>query len=210
MEFPSNSQNPKAAGDESVPEKKKGPIVSGKVSRRKKPLGVRFREMFLADSDQSVFDYIVGDVLVPALKDMMTDAVSQGFERMIYGETRPNRRRSSSTAFGGTNYTNYNNRYSNSPRPAERPSVNRRARGSHDFDGIVLDSRSEAEEVINTLVDYIGKYEQATVQDLYELVGEPFHHTDSKWGWTSLEMAGVRRVGTNGYMLVLPKTEPID
>jgi hypothetical protein len=212
VEFPSNSHNPKAEDDGTVPEKKTSPIVSGKVTRRKKPLGVRLREMFFADSEQSVFDYIFGDVLVPAMKDMITDAVSQGVERMVFGETRPNRRRqTSSGAFGGnSNYTNYNNRYSSSQRPTDRPSVNRRARSSHDFDDIILSTRAEAEEVIGTLVDYIGKYEQASVQDLFELVNEPFHHTDSKWGWTNLEMAGIRRVGTNGYMLVLPKTEPID
>jgi hypothetical protein len=64
--------------------------------------------------------------------------------------------------------------------------------------------------VVDTLIDYVGKYDSASLRDLYELVGEPFHHTDEKWGWTNLDGAGVRRMGNNSYLLVLPKVEPLD
>ena len=74
----------------------------------------------------------------------------------------------------------------------------------------MLSSREEAMEVIGTLVDWVGKYEKASLKDLYELTGEPFHHTDEKWGWYDLSGAGVRRMGTNSYLLVLPKVEALD
>lgn len=64
--------------------------------------------------------------------------------------------------------------------------------------------------VVGTLVGYVNKYGQTSVRDLYELVGEPFHHTDEKWGWTDLESAGVRRVGHDSYLIVLPEIEPLD
>lgn len=209
-EFPSNSQNPRPAQPEKPPEKVVTKIVEGTVSRRKKPLGARLREMFFADSEVSVLDYVMGEVLVPAFKDMVTDAVSQGFERMIYGETRPGRRRpnsSSSGAFGSNpNRVDYS-RYSSSRRD-DRPV--RRSRSSHEFDEIVLSSRSEAQDVIDSLINYIQKYGRTSVADLYELVGETPHHTDSKWGWTDLDDARVRRVGNDSYLLDLPKNEPID
>ena len=206
-EFPSNSMAPKPKPAEKPEEKVVKPITSGKVVRRKKPLGVRLREMFIGDSDQGVVEYVLGEVMVPALKEMVTDAVSQGIERMIFGENRPNRKRSSGSSgpFGNTGYTNYN-RYSSNKRE-DRP---RRTRQSHDFDDVILDSRQEAQEVIDTLIDWIGKYDAVSVKDLYELVGEEFHHTDEKWGWTNLDRASVRRVGNQSYLLVLPKTEPLD
>lgn len=209
-EFPSNSHSPKPPVEDKVTEKRVQKVVEGKVTRRKKPLGTRVREMFLADADGSVVDYVFGEVLIPALKDMMTDAVSQGFERMIYGETRSNNRRArpTSSAFSSNpNRVAYNQYSSANQRRDERPSPRRRA--SHDFDQVILGSRAEAIDVIESLRDIIGKYEVVSVQDLYEMIGEEFHHTDSKWGWTDLTDAMPRRV-SNGYLLELPKTEPID
>src|SRR4029077_18520738 len=105
---------PKPKAAEKPEEKVVKPIINGKAVRRKKPLGSRFREMFLGDTDQGVIEYVLGEVMVPALKEMVTEAVSQGIERMIFGESRPGRRRtSSSSAFGNTNYTTYS-RYSSS------------------------------------------------------------------------------------------------
>jgi hypothetical protein len=210
-QFPSNSHTPRSDEGEKPAEKVVTKIVSGNVSRKKKPLGIRFREMFFPHAEVSVVEYVVGEILVPALKDMMTDAVSEGFARMLNGgESRSSRRRPSSSggAFGNTsNRVNYTS-YSAPARRDERPS--RRSRVSNDFDDVVLDSRKEAEDVINTLIDIIDKYDVATVQDMYELVGLEFHHTDSKWGWTNLNTAGIRRVGNQSYLLVLPKPEAID
>jgi hypothetical protein len=207
--FPSNSLSPKAINDEKPEEKVVKKITSGNATRRKKPLGFRFREMFLGDDSQGVLEYVFGEVLVPALKDMVTDAVSQGIERMIFGETRPSNRRhtsSGSGTFGSTSRVRYDKYSSNRD---DRPS-NRRARDSKRIDDVVLDSRADAMNVVGTLVGYVTKYGQTSVRDLYELVGEPFHHTDEKWGWTDLESAGVRRVGHDSYLIVLPEIEPLD
>jgi hypothetical protein len=209
-EFPSNSHQPKATVTEKPAEKVVPRVVEGNVTRRKKPLGTRVREMFLPDGEGSVMDFVFGEVLVPALKDMMTDAVSQGFERMIYGESRSSvrRNRPSTGAFGTPARVAYN-QYSSGPRRDDRPSMSRRARGLHDFDEIIIPSRGEAIEVIDSLNDMIRKYESVSVKELYEMVGVEFHYTDEKFGWTDLHNAGVRRV-SNGYLLDLPKYEPID
>lgn len=59
------------------------------------------------------------------------------------------------------------------------------------------------------MFDLIGKFEQATVEDFYELVGETSQYTDSKWGWTDLRDVGVIRSG-GAYLLNLPKPIPLD
>jgi hypothetical protein len=87
--------------------------------------------------------------------------------------------------------------------------MSQRGRAKHDFDEIVLDQRAEAEEVIDRLYDVVNKYEQATVADLYDLVGLSSTHTDHKWGWTDLRGAGVSRI-RDGYLLDLPDPEPLD
>ena len=219
-EFPANSRTkkprpPNEATEEKVVIEK---VVTGDVIRRKKPLGKRFLSLFVSGDGKSVWQYVMFDVLIPAAKDVFADAVSQGVERMIFGESRSASRRTGSRpekSHGG--YVSYN-RYSSTSRtpPWQRESnrdeprnLSRRARAAHNFDEIILPTRGEAEEVIDQIEGLITKYNQASVSDMYSLVGITGDFTDEEWGWTELRGAGVRRV-TGGYLLVLPRPEPID
>lgn len=219
-EFPSNRHKDKAAGESVVePQKRKKveQVVRTEVVRRKKPLGKRFMETFIGTDPRSVWGFVAIDVLIPAAKDMVADAVSQGVERMIFGDARSTSRRGG-PRHGGPyiNYSGYSKPRSISrrltpmdPRDEPRQNISRRARVSHDFDEIILETRVEAEEVIDRLYDLVSKYEMATVADLYELVGIPINYTDDKWGWMELPGAGVSRV-RQGYLLNLPRPEPLN
>lgn len=218
-EFPANSQIARKEGAEPSKEepKKVQQVTTGKVVVRKKPLGRRFLDTFVAGNAGGAWHYVLFEVVVPAFKDVMTDAISQGAEKLIFGEARSTSRRSGvRPASGAAGYVSYN-RYSSTPAwkrdPREReepkPTISRRARASHDFDEIVLSTRAEANEVIERMYDIIGKYDQATVSDLYDLVGLSGDFTDEKWGWTKLTGAGVQRI-TSGYLLNLPKPEQLD
>lgn len=79
----------------------------------------------------------------------------------------------------------------------------------HDFDEIVLDTRHEAELVLDNLEELIKQYGQATVTDLYDLVNITSSFADEKWGWTDLSHANVSHV-RDGYLLNLPKPETLD
>lgn len=212
--YPSNSQTRKAAAKQEPPQKEKKveKIVVGEVTRRKKPLGRRFTETFIRGDAESVWMYVASDVLIPAAKDMIADAVSQGIEKMLYGETR-GRSRSSRAGIGkstGT-YTSYN-RFSVNPghRPDPREAqISRRARATHNFDEIILATRHEADEVLDNLFSLVDDYDVATVADLYDMVGQSSAYTDEKWGWTDIRGANVTRI-KGGYLLNLPRPNHID
>lgn len=87
--------------------------------------------------------------------------------------------------------------------------MSRRARASHDFQEIVLRTRAEADAVIDAMMDYMHKYEQVTLSDLYDLVGIQGTFADEKWGWRDLRGAGPTRIN-EGYLLDLPRPEPLD
>jgi hypothetical protein len=206
-EFPSNTNKEKVNRQEP---KKVERVVESEVIRRKKPLGKRLTETFVGGDARSVWSFVALDVLVPAAKDMLADAVSQGVERMIFGEARSTSRRTGRRP--GESYIAYN-RYASGNRdrrddPRDR-SLSRRARAAHDFDEIILNTRVEADEVIDRLFDLVAKYETATVADLYDLVGIQGSYVDDKWGWSDIRGAGVTRV-RNGYLLDLPRPEPLD
>ena len=215
-EFPSNSKNPKGPIKKDLPEKKIEKVVTGEVQTRKKPLGKRFRETFAGADSKSVLEYVVMDVMVPAAKDMIADAVSQGVERKLFGEVRSSSRRAGGYGGfrpGGQGFTAYNRMgppggKTREPMDPRGPSTSRRAR-SHNFDEIILATRAEANEVLDQLYSVISQYEVASVADLYEMVELPSNFTDNKWGWTDLRGAEITRVRM-GYLLDLPRPEPID
>jgi hypothetical protein len=200
-DFPPNSAKAKTEAPEDKNLKR---VTSGEASRRKKPLGTRFRETFVGGDARNALDYMVFSVLIPAAKDALVDAGSKGIERLIFGDTR--HRGSRAPMSGPTGYVQYN-RMPLSDRPP-MPNINRRARARFDFDDIVLEHRGEAEEVLERLFDLLSRYGSASVADLYELTGIQSAHTDQKWGWTELRGSGVHRV-RNGYLLDLPEPEPL-
>lgn len=210
-EFPSNSRRQTESTGNKPEPKKIEQIATGDVVRRKKPLGRRFSETFVGGDAKSAGAYVLFDVLLPAAKDMVADAMSMGVEKMLFGEARSTSRRGG-TRSSTNSYVSYNRYAPTNPttrREEPRANPSRRARASHDFDEIILATRVEAEEVVDRLFDLVSRYESATVSDLYELVGVAGTFTDEKWGWTDIRGAGVSRV-RNGYLLDLPKPEPLD
>ena len=203
-EFPSNSETSKKAHPK---DKNIERVTSGGAKRRRKSLRKQFSETFVKGDAKSALHYVIFDVFIPAARDMIIESFQQGIEKLILGDSR--RRGSRTPQAGPTGYVSYN-RYSmaNGPPGAQR-ALSREARARHNFDEIVLDQRTEAEEVIDRLFDVVNRYDSATVADLYELVGLSSNHTDHKWGWTDLTGAGVSRI-RGGYLLDLPEPEPID
>lgn len=198
VNYPANSQKVRKP----EPEKKRTEkVVTEPVIQRKKNLRDRFRTTFLSEDSHSVWTYVVMDVLVPAAKNMVSDAVSQGIERLMFGDTRPR-----PAAGARSSYTSYNRM--SQPFERAREPLSRRARATHDFNDIILSSRGEAEDVLDGLRNLISQYDVATVSDLYDLVGLTGEFTDDKWGWLDLRTASIRAI-RGGYILNLPRTNPI-
>lgn len=216
-EFPGNSHRERKDPGPKAEQKRVDRVVAEgrRVVRRKKPLGKRLSEAFVGGDARSVWSYVALDVLIPAARETIADAFTQGIERMIFGESSAGGRRPSRRPGGGS-YVSYN-RYSGGSdrdrnrRDEPRHQMSRRGRSSHDFDEIIVESRVEAEEIIDNLFELTSKFDCATVADLYDMVGIAGNFVDAKWGWTDLRGAGVTRLPrSGGYLLDLPRPEPLD
>ena len=202
VNFPSNSKKARETAKQEKPKQEK--VVSGNVERRKTSPAGRLARTFLAEDSGSVFGWVFLEVLLPALKKMVSDAVSQGTDHILWGQERP---RSSSAA--RPSFVNYGRFGTGRPVGVDpRPPLSRQARTSHDFSEVVIQTRAEAEDVLDRLRDLINEYRMASVSDLYDLVGLTGEFTDDKWGWIDLRSASIRAV-RGGFVLVLPRTEPI-
>ena len=186
-------------------------VTSGEAVQRKKPLGRKIADTFTGDDAHSTANFVLFDVVLPAVKAMISDAISQGMERLLFGDSKRRGPLGMGNRGAGTaSYTSYNRMSAPNSHPSEnRREISSRSRATHEFDEIVLASRGEAESVLDCMMDLISDYKVATVSDLYDLVGISADFTDNKWGWTDLRMATVSNVRA-GYLLNLPKTTPID
>lgn len=191
------------------PDKKLEKVVTGEVSQKPRGVGRKFKEVFFGGDAKNAASFVVSDVLLPALRNLIVDAVTNGAEKLIYGESRGR----------GRSRTNYGARYQYNagypspfrPDPRERlPMGGARGirQGRHEVNDIVIATKEEAELVAERLVDIVDQYEVASLADLYELVGLPSSHIDNKWGWTFLGNIQIRQI-RQGYLLELPPLEEI-
>jgi hypothetical protein len=199
--FPPNSKAARAREREPVQR-----VTSADAVRRKKSLGRQFKSTFFSGNATTAWHYMISNVAIPAIQDMIIEMVQSGVERVVRGD------RSRRGGYGSQNLPRTNYRSAWQRRPDDRPpmpthTLSRTARARHGFDEIIIPSRQEAEDVIDRLYDLIDSYETATVADLYELTGLASSHTDHTWGWTNLRGANVGRVRGGGFLLDLPEPE---
>lgn len=214
-EYPTNSHVKRQTPSIEEPPKNQK-IVTGTAKKQKKSLSRRFAETFLEDDSKSVGQYILHDVLIPAAKSMLSDMIGGGLDMMLFGERRRGGYSGSSIRRdGGRTVVNYgafsrgDQRESRDPRDRRRE-ISRGARARFDFDEVVLETRGEAENVLAHLVDLTIDYGMASVADLYELCDIETNFTDNKYGWNDLRGASVTRARSGGYLLNLPRPQPID
>ena len=205
-DMPGNSHKDREAklgAKNEEPREKLEKIVEGPVSKRKQPWWKRFGRSMIADDAQSVGDFIMTDVLVPAIKNLIADTVKGSTDRFLYGQSRARGR-----GLVGER-TGLRTRYDKMSEGGEpRRMMSRDARARHDFDDVVLSTRSEAIEVVERLDERIRRFDMVSVSDLYDLVGVTGSYADQRWGWTNLDDADVRQV-RGGFLLDLPRPEPL-
>lgn len=194
MNLPSNSKNKKG--------KKLTKVVQGNAVARSKSFGKKFGETFLAEDMKGVGNYLFFDVLVPAVKDTIVNIVTNGINAFVYGDTKPAQSRFN-RPYGSTNrpYTPYSS-YSKPQPPGG--SFSRRELGYSREKEPIVETRYDADLVLEELNNTIAEYDQATVGDLYDLLGFDSEYTDYNWGWVDLSTANVRKV-RDGWLIDLPR-----
>jgi len=203
-EFKSNSHKVKEE-----PERKKiEKVVTGTVKTKKKSSGRKLAEIFITEDVDSVKTHILSDVLIPALKDTLYDAVTSGLSMLLGGDGRSSsyKRTSTNSRDSYSQYYKQKNR-TTTGRTADAPS--RTSKDRYNYDDVIVDSRAEAEEVLDVLNEYLEEFGMVSLLELYEAVGKPTNYMDSKYGWYDLNTASVSRT-RDGYLLKLPRITLLD
>ena len=191
--YPSNSLKTKENKEPATEKKKLEKVVVGQVKTKKKSGFSNFISGFIADESQNIKTYLVKDVVIPTIKKTISDVI----DMILYGRSRGKSR----TPLSTISYRSY---YDNAREPRPEP----KAVTGYSYDDIILDSRGDAEEVLDQMNALIDTYGIASIADLHELVGISGNWTDNKYGWTNLASADVIRT-REGYLLKLPRALPL-
>jgi hypothetical protein len=184
-------------------EKLESVVKKGQVIQKKPNILKRTARSMVAEDVNNVGDFVVTDILVPALRNLIYDVIVGGAGRTIFGSAQARRPGISPGVFGTAQNlkTAYHN-VTNSA-PAAQPAMSRQAQARFDFSEISLTDHSEAILIIELLKQRIAEYGTASVADLYDLLGHTGGHTDQNWGWKDLSTAKPHQ-NRSGFVLDLP------
>lgn len=187
-------------------------VTKGQAIQRKRPLRKRFVETFTGDDQVGVFEYVMLDVLIPGVKDIVADVSTTAIERTLFpGDDRPRGRRSRSRG-GYTSYNRMSDRRNDRRDRGDRDDDRRHSRRDrgHEHKEYIVPTRHEADDVLETMYECISKYGSVSKRDLLSMIGEPHTFTDEDWGWEDLRGSRVHRIGRDGYLIDLPRPIPLD
>jgi hypothetical protein len=215
VDYTGNSK--KGKGEVPGPEEKNlEKVVAGPVVERKKSLGTKLKEAFIAADYKSTGNYVFWQVMLPAAKNMLWDMGTKAWSRTLYGQDSvggvPGAPRPG--LHGQQTHIQYNQPVQRLPwQTPQRPSDPRLsptqpmavAQPAVDY---IVSSQAEAQRILTMLQDTTEVYTVATVADLHTLLGIQVLHTDHTWGWET--MAGARAYQVRqGWALELPPPKPV-
>lgn len=181
--------------EEAQEKKKPEPIVSTTPTVKKKTLGQKFMQTFIAEDIHSVRQAVVHDVLIPKIKDIVTNIINESVNRLFYGRPAASNQQAKSTV-----YYNMSNSM-NKPVPRENKSV-------YDFDNLVYANQTDAENVLLKLKLEVEHYGHVSVGFYYDITGRDSEPTDYNYGWYNLKNSKPVSCA-EGWMLQLPQPIPL-
>jgi hypothetical protein len=174
---------------------KKDAVVS-----TKKSAGRKFVDTFIQEDAEDIKSYVVFDVIIPGIKNLILDMVEMAF----FGSTSASKRDRSKSG-EPTNYRSYYGGSTRSTRERresrDRGAARRADRDDKlDYQNIILRYREDAENIIDEMRYRIKKTGSCSIAELFDLIGEAGSWNDNNWGWTDERDICLRRV-SNGYLI---------
>lgn len=203
-EFPSNSFKTKEGRKESIKVEKIE--MEGRVKRKKKNMLQKASETIFDEDAKTVGESIFHDVVIPAIKSLLADTITNGINMFLYGDGRASDRVARDR---NRTYVSYNRYYDDDRRDRNRRNLSRSQRARHQFDEVIFETRGDAERTLSRLIDIVEEYDEVTVADFYEFVDIEASYTDRNWGWTNLRSTAIVRV-PGGYIIDFPRAEVLD
>lgn len=187
-------------------------VIKKTAKTKKKSELSKIANTIISEECRSLKEYAIYEVLIPVVKDTISELVKGSIDMIFYGEVRrgsSNRGGRSGTNSSKVSYRDFYDDRSGSRRISERRDDDRR-RQRYSYDDIIFETREDANDVLTRMDEIVEQYGVVTVADLFDLAGISGNgYTDQNYGWTSTRSASVERNRANEYYLKLQRPSNI-
>lgn len=177
-------------------------VTLGKPARKTIP--DMLKNTFIKKDIQDVFDYVVNDVAIPALKDTLVNMVTNGANLLFKGETASYSGSSNRNGAVGNSKVDYGrpyrqSQYGYSIQEDRYPTSMR-------YVDVVVDRREVAEDILRAIAQDTIDYGMVPVRELYEMVGMRWTSEDNDYGWSDVSTARIVS-SRDGWRIMMPTPE---
>lgn len=173
-------------------------VVKGTAKTKKNDMR-RLIDIFISEDAVNIKDYILLDVLAPAIKKALYDIVVGSLDTTLWGGRGGGGRRPTADKISYKDYSGISKR---DDRGSDRP----RNTTGYNYDDIVFETRGEAEAVLDRMFELIEEYGNVRVADMYDMAGITGNYTDNRYGWEDIRNAKVERT-YRGYIIRMPRAK---
>lgn len=194
---PNSNRSKEARNDSNIPEQSERKVITGNASIRKKSELRKFADIFMPDDVASVRDHIVNDVIIPKVKNVISETI----DMLLYGSSGGSSRRSTAAKVSYRSYYDDKRTRTREPdEPVQTFSV---------YEEVELKEYGDACEVMRLLEETVAEYGMVKVSDLYEYAGiKGIKNTHFKYGWMDISKAKI--VPYRGkYIIKMPRVMPL-
>lgn len=190
---PNDASTPK-----SPEEKQENNHVQLHGTLEKKSTFTKLKDRFLGDSPDSVKNYVIDEVLIPSIKNLISSVVTSSINSLLYGQGN------GPTGYYGQRQSSVRN-YNSAPwEPIGRPqridynkpaSSYRSAVQSRQInvDDVIFDTEQAAQNAIIQLQEYIDAYGSVSILRYYDICGVSANFAQNGYGWTTTRDMNVIR-----------------
>jgi hypothetical protein len=192
---------------EEVEKRVKEPIAQAEIAR--KNVFDKFKENFIKQDISVVKGKLVDDVIIPSIKKIVSDTISNGIDMILYGEVQGRGGRPNGGTFSNVMFP-YNSIYDNKGKGGKvKPQQNQGSDNSqvYEYGKIVVGSMEQAKAIIRQLKEMKDIYGNVRVADLYDLGGLAPNSNDNRYGWTDVSSITFRMLSDGRYLIVTPPVE---
>lgn len=175
-------------------------VVTGAVTTKKKSGLQKFTNSIVSGSDDvpDIKSYIVGDIVIPMIKDGIEDLV----HLLLRGETGHSKKPLGSRIAYGSCFGSGNK--------SQKERETRNVRTGFEYDDVIFANRGDAEAVLYAMDDIIDQFGTVSVGDFYDMAEvSTNNYMVNKYGWTDLRGATIGHV-RGGFIIKFPKPMPLN
>lgn len=181
--------------------KKLSPVVSGSTSVSKNTDPSNLVSKFLVEGVRTAGKSMITDVLLPQCKQAVYNAIINGINVLFWG---PGGMKKSTTVLGAGTKVNY----AGANKAASVQKVTATVKATMDPEDVTFETRMDAQNVYDTMLEVIDQYDKVSLADFLELANVANDNfTYRKYGWTNLPPADIRRLGNGSYYIRFPKMQ---